>query len=64
MKPKLSLAQGWGEQVPELAVGAALVLHAVSFVPVAITGLVLLAQEGLSLSRIGSLARGGAEEAA
>ena len=39
------------------AVGAALVLHAVSFVPVAIAGLVLLAQEGLSLSRLESLAR-------
>ena len=39
------------------AVGAALVLHAVSFVPVAIAGLVLLAHEGLSLSRLGALAR-------
>ena len=39
------------------AVGAALVLHAVSFVPVAIAGLILLAQEGLSLSRLGALAR-------
>jgi glycosyltransferase 2 family protein len=47
------------------AVGAALVLHAVSFVPVAIAGMVLLAQEGLSLSRLGALARtGGAEGAA
>jgi glycosyltransferase 2 family protein len=45
------------------AVGAALVLHAMSFVPVAIIGLILLAQEGLSLSRAGSLARS-AEEAA
>ena len=45
------------------AVGAALVLHAISFVPVAIIGLILLAQEGLSLSRAGSLARN-AEEAA
>ena len=36
------------------AVGAALVLHAVSFVPVAIAGLILLAQEGLSLSRLGA----------
>ena len=36
------------------AVGAALVLHAISFVPVAIVGLILLAQEGLSLSRAGS----------
>lgn len=40
---------------PDRAVGAALVLHAVSFVPVAIVGLILLAQEGLSLSRLGSL---------
>ena len=39
------------------AVGAAIVLHAVSFVPVAIAGLILLAQEGLSLSRLGALAR-------
>ena len=47
------------------AVGAAIVLHAVSFVPVAIAGLVLLTQEGLSLSRLGSLARSeGAEEPA
>ncbi len=40
---------------PDRAVGAALVLHAVSFVPVAIVGLILLAQEGLCLSRLGSL---------
>jgi glycosyltransferase 2 family protein len=46
------------------AVGAALVLHAISFVPVAIAGLILLAQEGLSLSRAGDIARTGAEEAA
>lgn len=47
------------------AVGAAIVLHAVSFVPVAIAGLALLAHEGLSLSRLGSLARApGAEGAA
>ena len=40
------------------AVGAAMVLHAVSFVPVAIAGLILLAQDGLSLSRLhGSRAR-------
>lgn len=39
------------------AVGAAIVLHAVSFVPVAIAGLILLAQEGVSLSRLGALAR-------
>jgi uncharacterized protein (TIRG00374 family) len=47
------------------AVGAAIVLHAVSFVPVTLVGLVFLAQEGMSLSRVGAIARtGGAEEAA
>lgn len=44
------------------AVGAALVLHAVSFVPVAIAGLILLAQEGVSLSRLGALARNSSAE--
>ncbi len=39
------------------AVGAAIVLHAVSFLPVAIAGLILLAREGLSLSRVGDLVR-------
>jgi uncharacterized membrane protein YbhN (UPF0104 family) len=37
------------------AVGAAIVLHAVSFLPVAVAGLILLAREGLSLSRVGAL---------
>jgi uncharacterized membrane protein YbhN (UPF0104 family) len=48
------------------AVGAAIVLHAVSFVPVTLAGLAFLAQEGISLSRVTVLARsrGGAEEAA
>lgn len=47
------------------AVGAAIVLHAVSFVPVALLGLVFLAQEGLSLSRAGDLVRAdGAEGSA
>ena len=41
------------------AVGAAIVLHAVSFVPVALAGLLFLAQEGLSLTRAGSLVRSG-----
>lgn len=41
------------------AVGAAIVLHAVSFVPVAIAGLIFLAQEGLTLTRAGSLVRSG-----
>lgn len=39
------------------AVGAAIVLHAVSFLPVAVAGLILLAREGLSLSRVGALLR-------
>ena len=38
------------------AVGAALVLHAISFVPVTIGGAVFLAQEGLSLSGVRGLA--------
>ena len=46
------------------AVGAALVLHAVSFVPVAVAGLILLAQEGVSLSRLGALARTSSAEGA
>jgi glycosyltransferase 2 family protein len=61
---KLGMTTFYGAPV-DRAVGAAIVLHAVSFVPVAIVGLILLAQEGLSLSRVGSLTRGGgAEEAA
>jgi hypothetical protein len=44
------------------AVGAAIVLHAVSFVPVAIAGLIFLAQEGLSLARVGSLVRDASAE--
>jgi len=39
------------------AVGAAIVLHAVSFVPVAVAGLVFLAQDGLSLTGVDRLAR-------
>jgi uncharacterized protein (TIRG00374 family) len=39
------------------AVGAAIVLHAVSFLPVAVAGLILLAREGLSLSRVGAIIR-------
>ena len=61
---KLGLTAFYGAPA-DRAVGAAIVLRAVSFVPVAIVGLILLAQEGLSLSRVGSLTRGGgAEEAA
>ena len=36
----------------ERAVGAAIVLHAISFFPVAIVGLVVMAREGLSLGRL------------
>ncbi len=47
------------------AVGAAIVLHAVSFGPVTIAGLLFLAQEGLSLSGVTTLVRSSrAEEAA
>ena len=38
------------------AVGAALVLHAISFVPVTILGLVFMAREGLSLGRMREMA--------
>jgi glycosyltransferase 2 family protein len=38
------------------AVGAALVLHAISFLPVTIAGSIFLAQEGLSLGRVRALA--------
>jgi len=38
------------------AVGAALVLHAISFVPVTLAGLVFMAREGLSLGRMRQMA--------
>ena len=38
------------------AIGAAIVLHAVSFILVAVVGIVLMAQDGLSLSRVSGLA--------
>jgi hypothetical protein len=45
------------------AVGAALVLHAISFLPVTIAGAIFMAQEGLSLSGVrGMAASGGARE--
>ena len=48
---------------PEQAVGAGIVLHAISFVPVAIVGAVFMMQDGLSLSTARQLtldpARGG-----
>jgi len=40
----------------EQAVGAAIVLHAISFVPVSLLGLVYMVQDGLSLTRVRSLA--------
>ncbi len=40
----------------EQAVGAAIVLHAISFVPVSVAGIALMAHEGLSLGRMRSLA--------
>jgi uncharacterized protein (TIRG00374 family) len=39
------------------AVGAAIVLHAISFVPVTLLGIVLMAREGLSLARMREMAR-------
>jgi glycosyltransferase 2 family protein len=44
------------------AVGAAIVLHAVSFVPVAVVGLALLAREGMSLASVGSVVRADSAE--
>ena len=45
--------------VPETtAVGAAIVLHAISFVPVTLLGLVFMAREGLTFGGMGRLARG------
>jgi uncharacterized protein (TIRG00374 family) len=40
----------------ERAVGAAIVLHAISFVPIAVLGLIFMVQDGLSLTRVRSLA--------
>jgi uncharacterized membrane protein YbhN (UPF0104 family) len=48
----------------ERAVGAAIVLHAVSFVPVTLAGAFFMAQEGLSLTRVRGLASGAAREEA
>ena len=56
-------ATGFYAAPNDRAVGAAIVLHAVSFVPVAVVGLVLLAREGISLAGVGSVMRAdGAEE--
>jgi uncharacterized protein (TIRG00374 family) len=42
----------------DAAVGAAIVLHAISFVPVTIMGIVFMAREGLTLGRMRRLAVG------
>jgi uncharacterized protein (TIRG00374 family) len=42
---------------PDRAIAAAIVLHAITFVPVTLTGLVLAAREGLNLTRTARLAR-------
>ncbi len=44
------------------AIAAALVLHAISFVPVMLLGLLFMAQDGLSLGRLKELARSAPEE--
>ncbi len=46
------------------AVGAAIVLHAISFVPVAILAVILMAQEGLNFNRIRRMAEPAPEEQA
>ena len=46
------------------AVGAAVVLHAVSFVPVTLVGIALMAREGLSFTRMRRLAEAPAPEPA
>jgi len=38
------------------AVGAAIVLHAISFLPVALGGLIFMAQDGLTLGRLRHMA--------
>ncbi len=50
----------------EKAVGAGIVLHAISFVPVTLVGLALMVREGLTLGRVRRLAKrpGAAEEEA
>lgn len=42
----------------DAAVGAAIVLHAISFVPVTILGIIFMAREGLTLGRMRRLAEG------
>ena len=46
------------------AVGAAIVLHAVGFLPTLVAGAALMAQEGLTVSRLGEVAREAKDEEA
>ena len=52
---RLAVTSFFGAPV-DTAVAAAIVLHAVSFVPVSILGLVFIAQDGLSVGRLRNLA--------
>ena len=45
----------------DAAVAAGLVVHAISFLPVTLIGIVFMAQEGLWLSRIGKMVEGGVD---
>lgn len=49
-------AVGFFGAANDRAVGAAIVLHAISFVPVTVAGAIFLAQEGLSFTRVRGLA--------
>jgi uncharacterized membrane protein YbhN (UPF0104 family) len=46
----------------DLAIAAAIVLHAVSFVPVTVAGITLMAREGLTLARARELSASAAAE--
>jgi glycosyltransferase 2 family protein len=48
--------QGLFGALPERAVGAAIVLHAISFIPITLLGIALMAREGLTLSSARKLA--------
>jgi uncharacterized protein (TIRG00374 family) len=46
------------------AIGGAIVLHAISFMPVTILGIIFMAREGISLARARTIARDGGADAA
>ena len=48
-------ASGFFGASNEAAVGAAIILHAISFVPVALLGLLFMVQDGVSLGRLSDL---------